>query len=223
MPALLANLPTDPAFYLVGGLTVFLMSFSKSAFGGGLALLGIPMLSLVVDPIAAAIMVAPLLIVMDLFTMRHFGRATWSMADAKWLIPGMLIGMGFGWAVFEFVDPKLVALLIGTISLAFVGHWFLKGRGSNPPPEPVNPSLAIGLGSVGGFTTFVAHAGGPPIAMYLLRRGLDKSVFAGTNLIVFFVANVVKVGPYVKLGFPRPEVFLWALALAFPLASGPAR
>lgn len=213
MPAmsfLLAALPVDPWFYLVGGLTVFLMSFSKSAFGGGLALLGIPMFSLVTDPIAAAIMTAPLLVVMDLFTMRHLGPATWSMPDVKWLLPGLIGGIGLGWLFYESADPKIVALLIGSVTLAFVGHWFLKGRTANPPPEPVRPGLALSLAGVAGFTTFVAHAGGPPIAMYLLRRGLDKTVFAGTNVIVFFVGNVVKLFPFIKLGLDRPHLFLWA-------------
>jgi hypothetical protein len=213
MFAVLAVLPTDPLFYVIGGLTVFLMAFSKSAFGGGLALLGIPMFSLVTDPIAAAIITAPLLVVMDLFTMRHLGPATWSMPDVRWLLPGLIGGIGLGWLFYERANPGIVALVIGMVTLGFVIHWFLKGRAADTPPEPVRPGLALGLGSIAGFTTFVAHAGGPPIAMYLLRRGLDKTVFAGTNLIVFFVGNVVKLGPFIKLGLDRPHLFVWASVL----------
>jgi uncharacterized protein len=40
-------MPSDPAFCLIGLPTVFLIALSKGAFGGGLAILGIPLLSLV--------------------------------------------------------------------------------------------------------------------------------------------------------------------------------
>jgi hypothetical protein len=31
-------------------------------------------------------------------------------------------------------------------------------------------------GTASGVTTMIAHAGGPPLALYLLRRGLPKEV-----------------------------------------------
>jgi uncharacterized protein len=215
-----AALPTDPLFYLVGGLTIFLMAMSKSAFGGGLALLGVPMFSLVTDPISGAVIIAPLLIVMDLFTMRYFSRSTWSMPDVRWLVPGMIIGMGFGWLFFEVADPRIVALLIGIVSVTFVAHWFLTRTRGARAPIPVSPGLALGLSTASGFTTFVAHAGGPPLAMYLLRRGLDKGMFAGTNLIVFFIANVIKLGPFVLIGLDKAAVDrTWVFAAIVPLAA----
>jgi uncharacterized protein len=65
----------------------------------------------------------------------------------------------------------------------------------------------------GGFTTFVAHAGGPPLAIYLARRGLDKTRFAGTLIAVFTIGNLVKLPPYIALGLDRPAAFWAALAL----------
>jgi uncharacterized membrane protein YfcA len=205
---------TDPFFLLVGWLTVLTVSVGKGAFGGGLAMLGIPLLSLAVDPIAAAIMMAPLVAFMDVFAVGAFGPSTWSRKDLLWLLPGLLAGIAIGTAVVGFVDPRIVALVIAAVTLGFTAHYFLRGRLAAPGRLPVSPALALAAGTASGFTTFVAHAGGPPVAMYLLARGLPKTVFAGTNVAFFVFGNVLKLPSYVALGWGRPGVFWAAAALA---------
>ena len=53
-------------------------SGGKGAFGGGLAIIGVPVMALVIDPITAAIIFAPLVVFMDLFALRAFPPSTWS-------------------------------------------------------------------------------------------------------------------------------------------------
>ncbi|HEX8165605.1 MAG TPA: sulfite exporter TauE/SafE family protein [Beijerinckiaceae bacterium] len=206
---------SDPLFLLVGWLTVLTVSVGKGAFGGGLAMLGIPLLSLVTDPISAAIMMSPLVAFMDVFAVGAFGPSTWSRRDLAWLLPGLLLGIALGTAVVGFVDARIVSLTIAAITLAFTGHYFLRGRLAEPGRMPVKPPLAVAAGAASGFTTFVAHAGGPPVAMYLLARGVPKTVFAGTNVAFFILANVLKLPSYVALGWNRPWVF-WAAASLAP-------
>jgi uncharacterized protein len=55
-------------------------------------------------------------------------------------------------------------------------------------------------GSVAGFTSTMAHAGDPPVAVYLLPQRLPPRVFAGTMAIVFAVMNHAKLVPYAWLG-----------------------
>ncbi len=55
-------------------------------------------------------------------------------------------------------------------------------------------------GGVAGFTSFVSHAGGPPAAMYLLGRGLDKTTYQATTVISFWWVNLIKFAPYLALG-----------------------
>jgi len=207
-------MPIDPLFLLVGWLTVLAVSVGKGAFGGWLAILGVPFLSLVADPIDAAILLAPLVAFMDLFALRAFGRSTWSKPDLLWLLPGLGVGVALGTAVLAFVDPRVVTLLIAVVTLSFGAHYFLRGRLALPGMRPVAPALALAAGTASGFTTFVAHAGGPPLTMYLLRRGLDKGRFAGTSVAFFTLANVLKLPPYLLLGSGRPGLFLAALSLA---------
>lgn len=207
-------MPSDPLFYLVGWATTLLIAIGKGAFGGGLAILGIPLLALVTDPLSAAIIVAMLVAAMDLFALQSFGRATWSKPDLIWLLPGLLAGIGIGYLVFRLVDARIVTLIIGLTTLGFTAHWFAKGRLAAPGASPVRRGLALIAGTASGFTTFVAHAGGPPVAMYLLARGLSKTLLVGTTVAFFTLGNWLKLPPYLALGIDRPEALWAALALA---------
>jgi hypothetical protein len=220
---LLASLPQDFWFYGVGLPTIFMMAASKVAFGGGLAIMGVPLLALVVDPITAAIIIAPLVSVMDIFTFRAFPPSTWSAPDLRWLLPGLVVGIVLGALMFTLVDARLVGLVIAVVTLAFSARWFMGGARSKTI-YPVRPALAVGCAVVGGFTTFVAHAGGPPIAMYLIGRGLDKRTYVGTTAAVFTIGNVVKLFPYfgMVLATGRGDVMLAALALAPAIPFGAA-
>ncbi len=72
-------------------------------------------------------------------------------------------------------------------------------------------------GCLSGFTSTLAHAGGPPFAVYLLPQKLDKTVFVGTSVFFFLVVNYVKLVPYHFLG--QLNVGNLAAALVFaPLA-----
>ena len=122
----------DLFFLAMGWLTTTLMAIGKGAFGGGLAMLGIPLLSLVVDPLDAAIMVAPLVSLMDIFALGAFGRANWSKPDLVWLLPGMVVGIGIGTAAFVFVDARIVTTLMALVMLIFTGQWFVRGRHAGP-------------------------------------------------------------------------------------------
>ena len=61
----------------------------------------------------------------------------------------------------------------------------------------------VAASAVAGFTSFIAHAGGPPLSMYLLRRSLDKTQFVATTAAFFAAINYVKLVPYAWLGLPR--------------------
>ena len=78
----------------------------------------------------------------------------------------------------------------------------------------MSPGLALLAGTASGFTTFVAHAGGPPVAMYLLGRGLPKNLLVGTTIALFTLGNWLKLPPYILLGLKNQQALWSALALA---------
>ena len=106
-------------------------------------------------------------------------------------------------------------LLIGLVALVF-GLRALLGRYVGAPRH--RPAMGWLWGAVSGFTSFVAHAGGPPFQVHVLPKRLDPKVYTGTSVTFFAVVNAVKVGPYAALGFFDARVLASAL-VTLPLAA----
>ena len=73
-------------------------------------------------------------------------------------------------------------------------------RGQVVAPRPADVPRGLFWGVISGFTSFVAHSGGPPYQVYVLPQQLPKTVFAGTTTLIFAVFNMVKLLPYWQLG-----------------------
>ncbi|MFX8883324.1 hypothetical protein ABTM86_19005, partial [Acinetobacter baumannii] len=92
--------------------------------------------------------------------------------------------------------------------------WLRSGGKVVARPPARLPALAAGIAA--GVTTMLAHAGGPPLAIYLLCRGLPKAVYAGTTSLVFTVGNLVKVAPWAIVAQPG-RAMLWTALICLPL------
>lgn len=195
------------ATILVAFAGVFLISFMRGAFGGGFAIVGIPLLSVVMDPVTAGGLLAPLFIAMDLYALRYWKPSTWSKPDLMVLLPGLVIGIGFGFLLFRVLDHRAIAIMMAAVILAFVGLWLVRGGELTHRPRSMPKAVAAGLTS--GITTMVAHSGGPPLAMYLLPLGLGKEIYAGTTSLFFTVGNATKLVPWLLL--VQPAATTWAL------------
>eukprot|EP01036_Dinobryon_divergens_P001612 gene1612-2104_t len=150
---------TDPAFYLVAVPAVLLTGLSKAGFGG-FGALAVPLMALAVPvPQAAAIML-PLLMAMDAMglasLLKHRDRGL-----LKLLLPAGLLGTVVGTLMFGVLPAHLVAGVVGVITLAFLAVRLAFPPKADAPPPP--RWLGFVLGTLSGFTSFVAHAGGPPV------------------------------------------------------------
>jgi uncharacterized protein len=183
---------------------VFLIAFMKGAFGGGFAIVGIPLLSLVMDPLTAGGLLAPLFVIMDVFALRYWKPSTWSIPDLKLLVPSLIVGIGLGYLALRVLDHRAVAIVMALITLTFTALWLRGGGQVTVRPRSTAKALAAGLGS--GVTTMVAHSGGPPLAMYLLPLGVTKEVYAGTTSLFFTVGNALKAVPWLMLVKPSSAV-----------------
>jgi uncharacterized protein len=209
----MAYLP-DLSVLLVAGFGVFLIAFMKGAFGGGLAIVGIPVLSLVMDPISAGALLAPLFVLMDMAALYYWRPSTWSKIDLALLLPGLACGTAIGYLLLSVIDRNVVAIVIATITLAFTGLWFRGG--GKIVQKPRSKVKAVVAGTASGVTSMMAHSGGPPVAMYLLPLGLPKAVYAGTSSSFFAAGNLMKALPWLALAKPGTE--LWVLiALCLPI------
>jgi hypothetical protein len=188
---------TDPWFYAVAVPAVLLMGISKSGFGAGFGALATPLIALAIPvPQAAAIML-PLLTVMDGFgvaaLLRHCDRAL-----LKLLMPAGLLGTAIGTASFGLFPVATVSGIVGGLTLLFLAIRLVFPPKADAPPPP--RWLGVLLGTASGFTSFVAHAGGPPIGFYVLPLRLTPVVTTATLAVFFAALNLSKWIPYAWLG-----------------------
>jgi hypothetical protein len=154
-------------------------------------------MSLVVSPVQAAAIMLPILIAMDWVGVAAY-RREFDLANLKILLPAAIVGIGAGYLTAAFVTEAHVRLVVGIIAVAFALDHFAGRRA----PVAAGPSVVKGSfwGLVAGFTSFVSHAGGPPVSVYLLPQRLANAVYAATTVMFFTVVNLVKVVPYFALG-----------------------
>ena len=193
----------DLTFLLAAIPAVALVGLSKGGLGGAFSLLGVPILALVVPPMAAAAIFLPILLVSDLVALYAWrGHGDWRTFLA--LLPGALAGIVFGWATSALVPADAMRLVLGTITVLFAGRYFvrrLRGeREGSRPARAQNAIAATAWGGLAGYGSFIAHAGGPPFEIYALPLKLDPRTYTGTSVRFFACLNAIKVIPYVALG-----------------------
>ncbi|MEL6167308.1 MAG: sulfite exporter TauE/SafE family protein [Pseudomonadota bacterium] len=205
------------AFFALAVPAVVFAGVSKAGFGSGASFAAAPILALILDPLTALGLLLPLYIVIDLATLRpYWGR--WSLRNAALLMLGSLPGVALGASLLLTASDDVFRVLIGALALAFVGWSLLKARGVIPlRRRPFPRIVGILTGLTAGFTSTISHAGGPPVAVYLLAQGLSKTTYQATTVLVFWAVNLAKAVPYAALGVFTAET-LWAGVLLAPVA-----
>lgn len=197
-----ASMPfvSDPVFYAAAIPAVIFVGLSKGGLGGAMALIGVPLMALVISPVKAAAIMLPILIIMDIVSLWTW-RGTYDVRTLKIMLPAGIVGIGIGWLTAAWVTVPQVRLLVGLIALLFAADYVrLRLRAKPPEPKPHNRAKGSIWGTLAGFTSFVSHAGGPPYQVYTLPLGQDPKVFVGTSVIFFAVINAIKLVPYFALG-----------------------
>ncbi|MEM9576451.1 MAG: sulfite exporter TauE/SafE family protein [Pseudomonadota bacterium] len=204
----------DLTFFLIAGPAVVFAGISKGGFGSGAAFASASVLALVVEPGMALGVMLPLLMLIDVSTLKPYWRK-WDVRAAWLLILGALPGVALGAALYSVAKPDVFRVLIGLISVGFV-IWQIANRGGWMKASGwalTTPAGAV-AGAVAGFTSFVSHAGGPAAAVYLLSRKLGKTEYQATTVLVFWAINIAKFVPYAGLGMFTAETAVANVLLA---------
>jgi len=187
----------NPLFWVTAVISVIITGISKGGFGG-LGLLAVPLMALTISPVQAAGIMLPILIVMDWVSVWSY-RKHWDKRLLWLMLPGAILGILAAWKFAAYVDDQFVRICVGVIAICFPIYAVFKPKGR----EDVlvgNKPLGLIAGIAAGFTSFIAHAGGPPFQAYAIPQGLEKRIYAGTAVMFFFVVNFVKLVPYAMLG-----------------------
>ncbi len=193
------NLPiiTDPHFYAIAVPAVLMLGVSKSGFGAGFGSLAVPLIALAVTVPQAAAILMPVLLLMDLLGIAAF-RRDFDRRLLMFLIPCGLAGTLIGTLLFTLLSAQTVAGIVGIFTLLFLAQRLV----FPPRPDDPLPSKTAGavLTAIGGFTSFIAHAGGPPVNAYIIPLKLSPVVYTATMAYFFFAVNLSKWVPYAWLG-----------------------
>ncbi len=205
---------TDPFFYAVAVPAVLLMGISKSGFGAGFGSLAVPLMALAITVPQAAAILMPVLLLVDLLGLAAF-RHRFDRDLLKFLLPFGIIGTVVGTLLFKVLDSHWVAGIVGGCTLLFLAQRLLFPPRPDSPPPP--KWLGAVLTTLSGFTSFVAHAGSPPLNAYVIPLRLAPMTFTATMAFFYFVINLSKWIPYAWLGLLDAQNMSTSLVL-LPLA-----
>lgn len=162
----------------------------------------------------------PMLIIGDVCAVTFFGKkAIWG--QVRKLMPPALVGVFVAWVVMHWLKEDAFRPIIGVIILSLTllqisrlwrPQWFEK--------IPHSMVFAWMLGLLAGFTTMLANAAGPIVALYLIAISLPKHELVGTSAWFFLLLNLIKVPFSATLGLIRPETLMLNIVLAPAIIAG---
>jgi uncharacterized protein len=231
----------DPWQWLLAALAALIIGFSKTGIGG-LSLLAVALVTQLFPGETKRVsgLILPLLIIGDLVAVGSYRRhVQWKFL---WkLFPWTALGVLIGWLAMGRIDNRQASVLVGVIIVAMVGlHVWRRQAGAGAPmktaPESAHPAAAGAaaqdastqanradahsrafaptMGVLAGFTTLIANAAGPLMAIYLLAMRLPKMEFMGTGAVFFMILNWFKVPFMVDLGLITGDSIFFNLLVA---------
>lgn len=198
----------------LAALGAMLAGISKGGFGGSLGFAGSAILAVVVEPGVALALMLPVLMAIDMAAVRaYWGR--WDKPSAGAILTGAVPGLVLGAVLFSVISADSIRVLIGLVAVGFPLFRIALARGwIAPRPTGFDRRKGWIAGAGVGFTSFVAHAGGPPFAVFMLGQGgIDKTRYHATSVIVFWVVNAMKAALYTMLGLFSWQLLGWSAAL----------
>jgi hypothetical protein len=210
------ELLSDPAALALAVLAVCILGLAKGGFAG-LGVLGTPLLALAMPPTVAVAVLLPVLLVQDVVSVWSF-RKSWDGWIVAWMLPGAALGVALGTVLAAAVSEQRLLLVLGLVTLVFGLYRLWAERGGRIVAASNSPGWVGSLfGMATGFTSQVAHAGGPPFQIWVTPRRLPHQTYVGTSSVVFAAINWMKVPSYLMLGSLNRQTLTTA-ALLMPLA-----
>ena len=210
-------MPQDPSFYLFAIPAVLVIGLAKGGFIG-VGALGMPLFALGIDPVRGAAILLPILIVQDAVGVAAF-RKSWDGHVLGVMLPGAAVGVVLGWRFAASMSSAMILAAVGAISVLFGLYRLWVEHGGRLAAASDSPGwVGVLFGVATGFTSQIAHAGGPPFQMWVMPRKLARDALIGTSAIFFAALNWIKVPAFVALGqFTRDNALATLSLLPFAI------
>ena len=213
---------THPELAMVIGAG-FLSGIIKSGVGVGAGVFLLPTLALVFPAKIALAIGAPLLLATDVIGLRYYWKEWMERSKLLRLLLAALPGLLVGTVLVSIIPAKEFRLVCGTYGCfyalfqlfpAFTLFVLFKKQFVRANTFLADKQVYV-YGPLGGVATVVAHAGGVIWSIYLMSEQLDKRIFVGTTVIVFFLTDLYKTVAFLYIGVLSPDV-LFSLLPAIP-------
>lgn len=184
----------EPWQWVLAVIGALIAGLSKTGIAG-LGILVVSVFALVIPSTKQSTgIVLPLLIFGDMVAVISYRRHTkWSHL---WrLFPWTAAGVLAGYLALGRMDDHQARIVVGLIVCAMVAlHLIRRQKAKVVEHEAEEQGLwfAALIGVLAGFTTMVANAAGPLMAIYLLAMRLPKMEYVGTGAVFFMLLNWFK-------------------------------
>ena len=203
------------AFYIMAAFVALLIGFAKGGLGGAIGGLATPLMALVMPPGQVIGLLLPLLIIADVFAVTSYWKQ-WDGRMILLLMPGAILGVTIGTFFITNAPTETLRTMLGMIVLIFAVYKMVEARLFRALTYQARPWHGIFAGTVAGFSSALAHTGGPPVSIYLLLRRVPNRTFNATSALFFAILNWIKVPYYLYAGlfdFQRLLSLVWLLPL----------
>lgn len=209
----------DTSTILLIATAAFLVSGTvKGVAGIGLPTAAIALMTLFLDPRTAIALVLFPMLGSNLWQMFR-GGALKRTAQRYWLFAVVLF-LGVGGTAFATQgasDRALLAILGGAVLIFVALSW----RKMLPPlPDKYDRAAQVCFALVAGVIGGMTAAWGPPMAMYLHARGVDKEEFVRATGFLIAIGTLPLVATYAQIGFLNGQLTAISLAMLIPTLIG---
>lgn len=199
-------------------IAVGFAAFVKGFVGFGFPLISVPIVALVVDPKTAVITMTIPTILSNVVVMVQ-GKPPWpEVRRALPFMVALVASAMLGASLLPHLDPRLLAGVIGVVSVAFSLLSLVRVKLSVPPEREqfTSPVMGAVCGVLGGATTIY----GPLVALYFQALRYDKWPFVYVLSAIFLIGTLAQNVTFVALNLYRPEMVLYGLAACLPMLLG---
>lgn len=204
-----------PIFIVVAAAVAFLVGLSKGGLGGAAGALATPLMALVMPAEKVIGLVLPILMLADIFAVALHWRH-WERRFILLLLPGAVVGVTIGTFFITSAPTDVLRMALGVIVLLFVAYKLVEDRLLAANSYQGRDWHGLVGGTITGFSSSLAHIGGPPVSIYLLLQEVTPRVFIATSALFFFILNWIKV-PYYFFADLFDVSLMWQVAWLAPL------
>ena len=186
--------PGMTAFQLcILAVSALLVGVNKSGIPG-LGMLPVILLAVAfeLDPGFATGVMLLMICAGDIFAVSYYRKkADWKIVVR--LLPYTMLGLALGFTTLRFLHrPEHLRIMIGWIILLLAAVHLVRITFFKHADIPSHWAFSAVVGLTAGFTTQVANAAGPVMALYLLSMKLPKDRYVGTCAWFFMIMNWTK-------------------------------